>query len=125
MLLCKDDGRQLAWSAGRESRSVSYEFTSEAASMRYQICGGPFFKFELGSVHVLVLISKQDDWDVVTLTSDRAASLSDANGFGVRALPKVDLVCIFFHTITTTRFIVWLINVFYNTNDTLCMNVGL
>ena len=103
---------------------MSYEFISEAASMHSQICGGPFFKFELGSAHVLVLISKQDDWDVVTLTSDRAASLSDANGFGVGARPKVDSVCIFCHTITT-RFIVWLINVFYNTNDTLCMNVGL
>jgi hypothetical protein len=103
---------------------MSYEFTSEAASMHCQICGGPFFKFDLGSVHVLALISKQDDWDVVTLTSGRASSLSDANGFGVRALPKVDLVCIFLHTITT-RFIFWLINVFYNTNDTLCMNVGL
>ena len=62
---------------------MSYEFTSEAAIMHSQICGGPFFKFDLGSAHVLALISKQDDWDVVTLTSDRAASLSDANGFGV------------------------------------------
>ena len=104
---------------------MSYEFTSAAASMHSQICGGPFFKFDIGSVHVLALISKQDDWDVVTLTSDRAASLSDANGFGVRALPKVDLVCIFFHTITTRFIVGWLINVFYNTNDTLCMNVGL
>ena len=103
---------------------MSYEFISEAASVHSQICGGPFFKFDLGSVRVLALISKQDDWDVVALTSDRAASLSDANGFVVRALPKVDSVCIFFHTITT-RFIVWLINVFYNTNDTLCMSVGL
>ena len=103
---------------------MSYEFISAAASMHSHICGGTFYKFDLGSVHVLLLISKQDDRDVVTLTADRAASLSDANGFGVRALPKVDSVCIFFHAITT-RFIVWLINVFYNTNDTLCMNVGL
>ena len=103
---------------------MSYEFISEAASMHSQICGGPFYKFDLGSAHVLVLINKQDDWDVVTLTSDRAASLSDVNGFGVGARPKVDSVCVFCHTISS-RFIARLINVFYNTNHTLCMSVAL
>ena len=102
---------------------MSYEFISEAASMHSQICGGPFFKFDLGSVHVLALISKQDGRDVVSLTSDRASSLSDANGFGVGARLKVDSVGIFCHTIT--RFIAWLINVVYNTNDTLCLSFGL
>ena len=52
---------------------MSYQFIGAAAT-HFQITGASFYNFAVGSVTVLVSIRKLDDWDVVTTTSDRAAS---------------------------------------------------
>ena len=61
------------WSAGKASQSMSYKFMSAAAT-HFEVTGEPFYTFNVGSVKVLVSISKHDDWDVITTTSDSAAS---------------------------------------------------
>ena len=47
---------------------------SAAAAHVVESTGAPFYNFDVGSVKLLVSITKQNDWEIISSMSDRAAS---------------------------------------------------